>query len=81
MLNEEYATPIARDWNAANPAIGVGYVTRFRVRNVYISKFQIRKVGGSIHLEYWIPAEELAKFNENIVGLIEVVAEFHQFHH
>jgi len=35
-------------------------------------------VGGVIHTEYWIPAEELEKFNTNIVGLIEVVEEFHR---
>lgn len=28
------------------------------------------------HQEYWIPAEELAEFNANIVGPIEVVSEF-----
>jgi hypothetical protein len=27
-------------------------------------------------LEYWIPAEELADLSENIVGLIDVVAEY-----
>jgi hypothetical protein len=29
-----------------------------------------------MHTEYWIPAEELPEFNENIVGLIEVIEEF-----
>jgi hypothetical protein len=77
VLNEEYATQIARDWNATNPAIGAGYVTRFRVRTSHISKFVVRTVGSAIHQEYWIPAEELDEFNANIVGLIEVVAEFH----
>ncbi len=33
-------------------------------------------VGGSEHEEYWIPAEELAEFNRNIVGEIEVIAEY-----
>jgi hypothetical protein len=32
--------------------------------------------GGSIHTEYWIPAEELAEFNAYIVVLIEVIEEF-----
>ena len=35
------------------------------------------KVGASLHLEYWIPAEKFAEFNQNIVGLIEVISEFH----
>ena len=38
--------------------------------------FAVRTVGGSIHKEYWIPAEELPEFNRSIVGEIEVVAEF-----
>ncbi|MBO0725121.1 MAG: hypothetical protein J2P52_05950 [Blastocatellia bacterium] len=33
-------------------------------------------VGSSIHQEYWIPAEDLQEFNRNIVGLIEVIAEY-----
>jgi hypothetical protein len=76
VLSEEYATQIARDWNANNPAIGAGYVTRFRVRTEYLAKLEIKKVGGASHLEYWIPAEELEEFNSNIVGLIEVIDEF-----
>ena len=77
VLNEEYAAQIARDWNAKNPAIGAGYVTRFLVRTEYLARFEVKKVGGVSHLEYWIPAEELEEFNSNIVGLIEVIAEFH----
>jgi hypothetical protein len=29
-------------------------------------------------VEYWIPAEDLPEFNANIVGRIEVVAEYHR---
>lgn len=39
-------------------------------------RFEIQTVGGSVHQEYWIPAAELTDFNQNIVGKIEVVAEF-----
>ncbi len=74
VLNEEYATQIARDWNAKNSETGV---TKFRVKTAYLSKFEIHTVGARIHQEYWIPAGELAEFNKNIVGLIEVIAEFH----
>ena len=77
VLNEEYATAIARDWNAGNPAIGSGFVTRFAVKKSYLSKFALQKVGGVVHEEYWIPAEELSEFNANIVGKIEVIREFH----
>jgi hypothetical protein len=77
VLNEEYATQIARDWNAKNSKSKAGYVTRFAVRTSYLSQFSLQKVGGALHLECWIPAESLAEFNQNIVGKIEVISEFH----
>ena len=76
VLNEEYAIQIARDWNAKRNREKVGYVTRFYVRTNYLKKYEIQTVGRSIHQEYWIPAEDLVEFNRNIVGKIEVVAEF-----
>ena len=78
VLNEEYAAQIAREWNARHSVEKVGYVTRFRVRSIYLSKYEIQTVGGSVHQEYWIPAEELPEFNRNIVGRIEVVSEFRE---
>src|SRR4051794_28716504 len=75
VLNEGYATKIARDWNVK--ASGSGYVTRFAVNADYLSQYEVQTVGSRIHQEYWIPAEELEEFNANIVGEIEVIAEFH----
>jgi hypothetical protein len=75
VLNEEYATQIARDWNARDG--NSGYVTRFRVRRDFLHHYEIHQVGSAIHQEYWIPAEDLEEFNQQIVGKIEVVAEFH----
>lgn len=78
VLNEEYATQIARDWNTRDGASGdAGYVTRFRVRAAFLSAYEVRQVGGEVHQEYWIPAEDLLRFNAVIVGPIEVIAEFH----
>jgi hypothetical protein len=74
VLNEEYATKIARDWNVK--ASGSGYVTRFKVRRDFLDRYEIQQAGGKTILEYWIPAEDLPEFNRNIVGVIEVVAEF-----
>ena len=54
----------------------VGYVTRFYVRSEYLQRYEVQTVGASEHQEYWIPAEELAEFNKNIVGPIEVIAEY-----
>lgn len=76
VLNEEYATQIACDWNTKSGQ-RKGYVTRFRVQADFLSRYEIQTVGGSVHQEYWIPAEDLPDFNRNIVGLIEVIAEFH----
>lgn len=76
VLNEEYATQIARDWNAKHNASKVGYVTRFQVQTAYLRNYEIQTVGGSQHQEYWIPAEDLAEFNRHIVGEIEVLAEY-----
>jgi hypothetical protein len=74
VLNEQYAADIARRWNAKDS--GVGYVTRFRVRNEFVAKYAVQVVGTSNCQELWIPAEELPAFNANIVGLIEVIAEY-----
>jgi hypothetical protein len=77
VVSEEYAAQIARDWNTKDEASGFcGYVLRFGVRNAFLSKYPVRTVGSSEHREYWIPAEDLEQFNDNLVGRIEVVSEF-----
>ena len=76
VTNEAYAVQIARDWNARLNADRAGFVTRFTVLKSFLDKYERKVVGGSEHEEYWIPAEELAEFNENILGEIEVIAEF-----
>ena len=75
VLNEQYATQIARDWNVKDS--GAGYVTRFHVGKEFVAKYPIQTVGDSTHQELWIPAEDLPAFNDNIVGEIQVIAEFH----
>jgi len=77
VLNEEYATKIARDWNvkASGAASGVGYVTRFVVAKSYLDGYNVQQAGGQTILEYWIPAD-LEEFNRHITGRIEVVAEY-----
>lgn len=77
VLNEEYAIQIARDWNTKDQASDyVGYVTRFAVNTKFLTNYSIQIVGGSQYQEYWIPAEDLNNFNQNIVGKIEIIAEF-----
>ena len=74
VTNEEYAVQIARDWNARDG--GLGFVTRFKVKEVFMRQFPIQTVGGSKHTEWWVPAERLEELNQNIVGKIEIVREF-----
>jgi hypothetical protein len=77
VLNEEYATFIAREWNTKDPASGfIGYVLKFAVRSEYLTQFEVQKVGSASALELWIPAEQLAEFNQNIIGKIEVVSTY-----
>jgi hypothetical protein len=74
VTNREYAAQIARDWNVK--ASGVGFVTQFDIDTTYLGQFSVRKVGGNIHTECWIPAEALQEFNAHIIGLIAVIERF-----
>ncbi len=74
VMNLEYATQIARDWNVRDS--GAGYVTRFEVEEEFLQRYPVQRVGGSRHTELWVPAEELDEFNRHIVGKIEIVAAF-----
>jgi len=75
VMNEAYAIQIAHDWNV--PASGSGFVTKFNLPAGYLKKYQVQNVGGIIHDELWVPAEELEEFNNNIIGFIEVTHSFY----
>lgn len=75
VMNEEYAIQIARDWNV--PASGSGFVTKFNLPADYLQKYKVENVGGIIHNELWVPAEELEEFNDRIVGEIVVTRSFY----
>ena len=74
VLNEDYATQIARDWNTKDG--GTGYVLRFQVDADFLARYTVQTVGTRIHQEYWIPAEDLEEFNGNLIGSIEIVSSF-----
>ena len=77
VLSEDHAIQIARDWNTKDAQNGsVGFVTRFAVDTDYLRQFPVQRVGGSEHLELWVPAEELPRFNQHIIGAIRVIHEF-----
>ncbi len=77
VLTEAYATQIARDWNTKDERSGyAGFVLRFQIRTDFLRHYEVRTAGSSDHREYWIPSADLRRFNENIAGPIELVAEF-----
>ena len=54
----------------------MGYVTQFAVPTSHVEGFEPHTVGSSAHVEYWIPAEQLAAFNASIQGIINVEAAY-----
>lgn len=74
VTNERYAAEIASKWNTKHGQ--PGFVTKFTVRADFMRRYKIEQVGASHHTEWWVPADELEEFNDNIVGLIEVIAEY-----
>jgi hypothetical protein len=51
-------------------------VTEFAVDHDFLSRYEIQQVGGQIHKELWVPAEELDEFSRHIVGPIKVIHTF-----
>src|ERR1700752_1172840 len=72
VLDLEYARQTASEWNTKNGQFA-GYVTQIKVEDDYINQFETHTVGSSEHQEFWIPAEELEKFNQHIMGRIKVL--------
>jgi hypothetical protein len=67
VCNKKYALEIAQRWNQN------GCVVRFVIDDMFISKYELHTVGAHYPQEYWIPAEKLDDFNNNIIGDIEVI--------
>lgn len=76
VLNEKYASEIASGWNVKYNEDHKGYVTKFEIDDQYYEQFEIHTVGDSYHQELWVPAEELAVFNQHIIGKIQVIYEY-----
>jgi hypothetical protein len=75
VLNFAYAAQIARTWNTKSHTFA-GYVTEFVVDDPYVTQFERRVVGGRQHEELWVPATQIAEFNQHIVGAIMVSAAY-----
>ncbi|GHC57819.1 ADP-ribosylation/crystallin J1 [Neogemmobacter tilapiae] len=70
-----YAEKIARDWNSILPAPNnFGYVLRFEINRETADRYSVQQAGGRDHEELWVPADELERFNDGILGVMEVVA-------
>ncbi|HVO21735.1 MAG TPA: hypothetical protein VMU15_20965 [Anaeromyxobacter sp.] len=78
VLNRDYATQIARDWNPPDRASGFsGFVTEFDVDAEYLTRFETKTVGASLHQELWVPAAELPTFSDHIRSRIRVSSAFY----
>jgi hypothetical protein len=75
VTSEDYARQISRQWNVKDS--GAGYVMRFNVHKSLMDQYQVHQVGGVRHAEWWVPAQDVEKINAHIVGLIELIEEFH----
>jgi hypothetical protein len=77
VLNQAYAAQIASEWNTRDEFSGnCGVVTEFDLLESHFLQYSIQNVGGEIHNELWVPAEELEEFNQNIDGEIRIAQAF-----
>ncbi len=77
VMSFDYAEKIARDWNSSRADHNfVGFVVYFKLNDGYAARFQPQIAGGGSLKELWVPAEELAAFNDNIDGRIGVAAAY-----
>ena len=78
VMNFEYAAKIAKEWNTKDAFSGyAGFVTEFEIDSGYISKYEVKNVGGKGIDELWVPAEDLEEFNNRINGQIMVTKAFY----
>ena len=78
VMNKEYAEQIAKQWNTEDEFSGyTGHVLSFDLPEVFLKKYPVQNVGGEIHNELWVPANELEEFNNNIVGEIRTECSYY----
>lgn len=78
VVSEDYADRIAREWNTKDEASGfAGFVSAFSVPDSVAVRYPPRAVGGSDWQELWVPAGELARFNDLIEGGIRIGAAYY----
>lgn len=78
VTNQPYAEQIASEWNTNDEAGNyVGHVLAFDIIESYVQQFPVQNVGGEIHNELWVPAEQLDDFNNHIIGDIRLIKTFY----
>lgn len=78
VLNSPYAEQIALEWNTKDEFSGyAGFVTAFDLPAEYLKQFEVQEVGGKIHKELWVPAEQLDQFNKQIINSIRIEKAFY----
>jgi hypothetical protein len=75
VLTVEYARAIVTEWNSREAAAGhCGFVTAFDIGDTFVARYPVQQLGGGpVYRELWVPAEELAEFNDHLLGPIRVV--------
>jgi len=77
VLNQDYAEQIAEKWNTKDEFSGYcGIVTKFDLPTDYLQKYEVHNVGGFMHNELWVPAEDLGEFNSHITNNIQLIKAF-----
>jgi len=74
VTNEKYAREITEQWNIRDS--GVGYVFKFLVEKSFVEGYNVEKVGGKDHTEWWIPSEKMDDLNKAIVGKIKMIGRY-----
>jgi hypothetical protein len=46
------------------------------VRRSCLDRYEVHTVGGRVHQEYWIPAEDFEEIKRNLVAPMEMIARF-----
>jgi len=75
VVTRDYARAIVTQWNSREAEAGhCGFVTEFDIDDDFVKRYPVQQLGGGpTFRELWVPAEDLAEFNEQIVGVIRVV--------
>ena len=75
VVTREYARAIITQWNSKESEAGhCGFITEFDIEDEFVARYPVQQLGGGpIYRELWVPATELAEWNEHIIGNIRVI--------